>query len=79
MWNKETVKPFKGQLVMLHKQYKEIADEITGEIVALTSKFIVFDVNKEGKEIMVSYDRIISITKLKSNFWVKLYNYIKGG
>jgi len=54
-------------------------DEITGEIVALTSKFIVFDVNKEGKEIMVSYDRIISITKLKSNFWVKLYNYIKGG
>lgn len=55
------IRPHKGKLIILVYNTKGYRHEHTGEITASTKYSILFNVNKSGLEIKLTYAQIIEI------------------
>ena len=55
------IRPYKGKLITLVYNTKGYRHEHTGEITASTKYNILFNINKSGLEIKLSYPQIIDI------------------
>lgn len=55
------IRPYKGKLITLIYNTKGYLHEHTGEITASTKYSLLFNVNKSGLEIKLTYAQIIDI------------------
>ena len=63
-YNQKSIKKFKGQLILMTFKNK-INEQITqtGIITASTKYHVLFDVNNEGREIILNYENILNVEK----------------
>lgn len=64
-FNQKSIKKFKGQLIQLVYTNK-IREQITqtGIITASTKYHVLFDINNEGREIILNYENILKVEKI---------------